>query len=158
MERVIEIMNYLMKQVCIHGENSYNERELVDSLVQLGYSPQEIHVALKLLYSFPDSVKNIQEEAIETIDSREGFRIFSPEEQKKLSLSCQGKIIQLMHNSLLTLPELEKILLEALQSEAGEIGLKELTIIIHKVIGDQERLLMILPPYPSEGNPTFLLN
>jgi uncharacterized protein Smg (DUF494 family) len=158
MERVIEIVNYLMKQVYIHGENSCNERELVDSLVQLGYSPQEINVAFKLLYSFPDSVKNVREENVETVDSRKGLRVFSPDEQKKLSITCQGEIIQLMHNSLLTLPELEKILTEALRSEGGEIGLKELTIIIHRVIADRERLLMILPPHPSEGNPTFLLN
>jgi uncharacterized protein Smg (DUF494 family) len=158
MERVIEIVNYLMKQVYAHGENSCNERELVDSLVQLGYSPEEIHVAFKLLYSFPGSVKNDREDIPKTMDSREGFRVFSPDEQKKLSIACQGEIIQLMRNSLLTLPELEKILREALQTDATEIGLKELTVIIHKVIGDRDRLLMILPPRPSEGNPTFLLN
>lgn len=158
MERVIEIVNYLMKQVYTHGENSYNERDLVDSLVQLGYSPEEIHVAFKLLHSFPGSVKNTWQESVETLDAREGFRVFSPDEQKKLSMACQGEIIQLMHNSLLTLPELEKILMEALQTDAGEIGLKELTMIIHRVIGDRERLLMILPPHPTEGNPTFLLN
>jgi uncharacterized protein Smg (DUF494 family) len=158
MERVIEIVNYLMKQVYTHGENSYNERDLVDSLVQLGYSPEEIHVAFKLLQSFPGSVKNAWEESVETLGAREGFRIFSPDEQKKLSIACQGQIIQLMHSSLLSLAELEKILLEALQTDAGEIGLKELTMIIHRVIGDQERLLMISPPRPTEGNPTFLLN
>jgi uncharacterized protein Smg (DUF494 family) len=158
MERVIEIVNYLMKQVFTHGENTCNERDLMDSLVQLGYSPEEIHVAFKLFHSFPNSVKNVREESVTLLDVRDGFRIFSPEEQKKLSLSCQGELIQLMRNSLLTFPEVEKILMEALQTEAVEIGLKELTVIIHRIIGDRERLLMILPPRPSEGNPAFLLN
>lgn len=159
MERVIEIMNYLMKQVYAHGESGCNERDLMDTLVQLGYSPEEIHVAFKLLHSFPGSVKNVREEnGFEMINSRGGFRIFSPEEQKKLSIACQGEIYQLMRNSLLTLPELEKILMEVLQTDATEIGLKELTIIIHRVIGDRNRLLMILPPGPMEGNPTFLPN
>lgn len=158
MERVIEIVNYLMKQVYAHGENSYNERDLMDSLVQLGYSPEEIHVAFKLLHSFPGPMKNRDESCSEMIKTRGGFRIFSPEEQKKLSIACQGEIFQLMRNSLLTLPEVEKILMEVFRTDAAEIGLKELTIIIHRVIGDRQRLLMILPPGPTEGNPSFLLN
>lgn len=158
MERVIEIVNYLMKQVYIHGENVGTERDLVDSLVQLGYSPEEINVAFRLLYSFPGSLKVTREKPGEIVASRESFRIFSPDEQNKLSMTCQGELIQLMRNSLLTLAELEKILLEVLQTDEHEIGLKELAVIIHRVINDRERLLMILPPHPTEGNPTFLLN
>ena len=148
MERVIEIVNYLMKQVYIHGDNVSTEKELVDSLVQLGYSTTEIDVAFKLLYSFPHSVKSEKEEEVgEIVDLREGVRILSPDEQKKLSVACQGEIIRLISNSLLTLPELERILSEATHVENGEIGLKELGTIIHKVIIDQERLLMIAPPH-----------
>jgi len=158
MERVIEIVNYLMKQVYIHGENVGTERDLVDSLVQLGYSPAEINVAFRLLFSFPGSLKVAVEEQCEIVASRKGIRIFSPDEQNKLSMTCQGELIQLMRNSLLTLAELEQILLEVLQTDEHEIGLKELAVIIHRVINDRERLLMILPPRPTEGNPTFLLN
>jgi uncharacterized protein Smg (DUF494 family) len=159
MERLIEIVNYLMKQVYTQNDNSCSERDLVDSLVQLGYSPEEINVAFKLLYSFPYSVKAGNEmRKDETLDLQEGFRIFSAEEQKKLSVACQGEIIRLMSNSLLNLSELEMILMEVARMETGEIGLKELGNIIHKVIMDQERLMMILPPRLLEGNPTFFLN
>ncbi len=159
MERVIEIVNYLMKQVYNQGENSCSEKDLVDSLVQLGYSPNEINVAFRLLYSFPSSIKADNElKKDEPLNLQEGFRIFSPDEQKKLSVACQSEIIRLMSSSLLTLEELELILLEAYQMDSGEIGLKELGNIIHKVITDQERLMMILPPPLSEGNPTFFLN
>jgi uncharacterized protein Smg (DUF494 family) len=158
MERLIEIVNYLMKQVYTQGENC-TEKDLVDSLVQLGYSSEEINVAFKFLYSFPNSIKADNEiRKDEPLDLQEGFRIFSPDEQKKLSVACQGEIIRLMSNSLLTLAELEMILMEASRMDTSEIGLKELGNIIHKVIMDQERLMMILPPPLSEGNPTFFLN
>ncbi len=159
MERVIEIVNYLMKQVYVHGENPCSERDLFDSLVQLGYSPEEINVAFKLLYSFPDTVKTSNEIQMDAdFDLEDGFRILSPDEQRKLSVVCQGEIIRLMSSSLLTLQELERILFEVSQIDSNEIGLRELETIIHKVIGDAERLMMILPPRLSEGNPNFLLN
>ena len=155
MERVMEIVNFVMKQVLFQGENTCSERNLVEALTQLGYDPIEIDMAFKFLYSLPNSIKS--EEQSDLIDLKEGYRILSTTEQKKLSIACQGEIIRLMSSSLLTLGELERVLEEALKFESGEVGLKELEFILHKVISDEERLLMILP-YSGDIGFTFLLN
>ena len=115
MDRVIEIVNYVMKQVLYQGESPCSERELVDSLVQLGYQPEEIVLAFKLLHSLPRNLKSDVEVLGGLIDTKDGLRVFSQSERKKLSFSCQGEIIRLMNQSLLTMEELENILAEALQ-------------------------------------------
>jgi uncharacterized protein Smg (DUF494 family) len=157
MERVIEIVSYIMKQVLFQGDNICSERDLVEALVQLGFNPEEIEQAFKLLYSLPNTLKSNIEELSELSDLEEGHRIFSPTEQKKLSITCQGEILRLVNSSLLTINELEKVLTEALQMETNEVGLKELEQILYKVIVDEERLLMIIP-HPVEMGPSFLLN
>jgi uncharacterized protein Smg (DUF494 family) len=157
MERVIEIVSYIMKQVLFQGDNICSERDLVDALVQQGFRPEEIDQAFKLLYSLPNALKSDIGELSELSDLVEGHRIFSPAEQKKLSVNCQGEILRLVNSSLLTLNELEKVLAEALQAETNEVGLKDLEQILHKVIVDEERLLMIIP-HPVEMGPSFLLN
>jgi uncharacterized protein Smg (DUF494 family) len=157
MERVIEIVSYIMKQVLFQGDNICSVRDLVDALVQQGFNPEEIEQAFKLLYSLPNALKTNVEELSQLSDIKEGHRIFSPTEQKKLSVTCQGEILRLFNCSLLSLSELEKVLAEALQMETTEVGLKELEQILYKVIGDEERLLMIIP-HPMEMGPSFFLN
>jgi Protein of unknown function (DUF494). len=157
MERVIEIVSYIMKQVLFQGENICSERDLVDALVRQGFRPDEIEQAFKLLYSLPSALKTNIEELTELSNIEEGHRIFSPMEQKKLTMNCQDEILRLFNCSLLTLNELEQVLAEALQMETNEVGLKELEQILYKVITDEERLLMILP-HPLEMGPSFLLN
>jgi len=157
LERVIEIVSFIMKQVLFQGENICSERDLVDALVQQGFQPEEIERAFKLLYSLPTTLKSDIEELAELSDLEEGHRIFSPTEQKKITVTCQGEILRLFNSSLLSLNELEKVLAEALQMDTSEVGLKELEQILYKVIADEERLLMIIP-HPIEMGPSFLLN
>ncbi|MGE5582312.1 MAG: DUF494 family protein [Bacillota bacterium] len=157
MERVIEIVSYIMKQVLFQGDISCTERDLIDALVQQGFHPEEIEQAFKLLYSLPNTLKSGIQELSELSDLEDGHRIFSSAEKKKLSLPCQSEILRLVNNDLLSLTELEKVLAEALQMDTNEVGLKELELILHKVIADEERLLMILP-HPAELGPFFFLN
>lgn len=157
MDRVIEIVNFVMKQVLFQGDNPCSERELVDSLVHLGYTPEEIEVAFKLLYSIPSSLKTDVQMVDDLFEIKDGYRVLSQAEQRKLSLTSQGEIIRLINSSLVTSKEVEQILAEVLQSEVQEVGLRELELILHKVINDDERLLMILP-HPLELGPNFFLN
>jgi uncharacterized protein Smg (DUF494 family) len=154
-DRVIKIANYVMKQVLFQGENSVSERNLVAALVQLGYNPNEIEAAFKLLYSIPDTLK-ADDVDISSL-STNGHRIFSQVELRKISVPCQGEIIRLVNMGLITPDEVEKVLAEALKLETYEVGLKELELILHKVITDEERLLMILVN-PSDSVPCFVLN
>jgi uncharacterized protein Smg (DUF494 family) len=157
MERVIEIVSYIMKQVLFQGDNICSERDLVDALVQQGFRSEEIEQAFKLLYSLPNALKSDIEELAELSDLEEGYRILSPIEQKKISVTCQGEILRLFNSSLLTLNEVDRVLAEALRMDTNEVGLKELEQILYKVIRDEERLLMIIP-HPVELGPVLLLN
>lgn len=157
MERVIEIVNFVMKQILFQGENCCSERDLMNALAQLGYTSDEIRDAFKLLHSIPSSLQETMPEFENVSDLKDGHRILSPEEQQKLTVSCQGEIFRLMTTSLLTTTELEKVLFEAVQMDSNEVGLRELETILHKVIADEERLLLIFP-HPAELGSSLLLN
>ncbi|MCL6588551.1 MAG: DUF494 domain-containing protein [Firmicutes bacterium] len=157
MEKVIEIVNFVIRQIFDRSDQGVTEQDLIEALIGLGYSPQEIKIAFKILCSLPSSIKTRVEAIGKLIDVKEGVRIFSQEEQKKLSISCQAEIIRLRNYSLITLAELEEILGNVVQNEFGEVGLKELEKILHKVIADEERLLMILP-HPAEASSKLFLN
>lgn len=157
MDRVMEIVNYVMKQLFFQGENNCSERDLMNTLSELGYSLEEIRNAFKLLYSLPDSLKTTACEYENLMESQHGHRILSPLEQQKLSFACQGEIFRLMNTALLTPHELERILIEAVQMDIPEIGLSELEKILHKVVIDEERLLLLLPQ-PIELTSSLLPN
>lgn len=157
MERVIEIVNFVMKQILFQGENNCSERDLMNALAQLGYTSNEIRDAFKLLHSIPSSLHETMPQFENVTDLKGGHRILSPEEHQKLTVSCQGEIFRLISSSLLTTTELERVLFEAVQMENNEVGLRELELILHKVIADEERLLLILP-HPTDLGPSLLLN
>jgi uncharacterized protein Smg (DUF494 family) len=154
MERVVEIVSYIIRQYFAkHDGELSSEQTIVSDLFKLGYTQQEVETAFGLMCLIPAYLESKNDQS----PYFSGYRVFSPTEKRKLSLSCQGEIIRLMNCSLLTGEELEKIITEALQAESKEVGVKELEMILHKVINDEERLLMILQ-YPLDSSPSFLLN
>lgn len=154
MERVVEIVSYVIRQYLTKHDGDGSEQTIVSELFRLGYTQQEVATAFGLMCLIPAYLgpKNEDSSYMAT-----GYRIFSPAEKRKLSLACQGEIIHLMNCSLLSGEELEKVIAEALQAESNEVGIKELETILHKVINDEERLLMILQ-YPLDSAPSFFLN
>jgi len=156
MDRVIEIVNFVMKKVLNQGENAYSEQSLVGALVQLGYNPEEIRIAFKFLQALSGTVKLNPVLLGEIREVRQGQRVFSPAERGKLTPSFQNELLRLS-NCFLTTEETELVMIEAMQSDKEELGLKELELILHKVIRDEERLLMICPQSLTQI-PVFLLN
>ncbi len=158
MERVVEIVNYVIRQYLTKSSGEFSsDQTIVSELFQLGYTQQEVETALSLMYLIPNHLESKADNAVNFCYHKTGYRVFSPLEKSKLSLACQGEILRLMNCSLLTGDELEKVIAEAIQVESNEVGLKELELILHKVINDEERLLMILQ-YPLDNEPSFLLN
>jgi len=158
MERVVEIVSYVIRQYLSKSGGDCNaEQTIVSELFQLGYTQQEVETAFSLMCLIPNHLDSKAGDSVNLTELATGYRVFSPVEKRKLSLACQGEIIRLMNCSLLTGDELEKVISEALQVESNEVGLKELELILHKVINDEERLLMILQ-YPLDNEPSFFLN
>ncbi|NLW48046.1 MAG: DUF494 domain-containing protein [Firmicutes bacterium] len=157
MERVVEIVSYVIRQYLTKSVGEFgSDQTIVAELFRLGYTQQEVETAISVLCLIPNHFES-KVEVNNFVDIQEGYRVFSPLEKKKFSFSFQGEILRLMNSSLLTTDELEKVLSEALQIESNEVGLKELESILHKVINDEERLLMIFH-YPSGNGPLLLLN
>jgi uncharacterized protein Smg (DUF494 family) len=157
MERVVEIVSYVIRQYLTKSVGEFGpDQTIVAELFRLGYTQQEVETAISLLCLIPNHFES-KAEINNYIDVQEGYRVFSPLEKKKFSFSFQGEILRLMNSSLLTADELEKVLSEAMQVESNEVGLKELELILHKVINDEERLLMIFH-HPSGNGPFLMLN
>lgn len=157
MERVVEIVSYVIRQYFNRSVREFGpDQTIVAELFRLGYTQQEVETAINLLSLIPNHFDS-KMETNDFIDVQNGYRVFSPIEKQKFSLSFQGEIFRLMNSSLLTNDELEKVISEALKIESNEVGLKELELILHKVINDEERLLMILH-FPSDNGPCFILN
>ncbi len=158
MERVVEIVSFVIRQYLTKpGSELSSDQTIVSELFRLGYTQQEVETAFSLMCLIPSHFDSKADEPVNLSYLKTGYRVFSPAEKRKFSLACQGEIFRLMNCSLLTGDELEKIIAEALQTESNEIGVKELETILHKVINDEERLLMILQ-YPLENAPSFYLN
>lgn len=155
MDRVVEIVSYVIRQYLTKQEGDFSsEQTIVSELIRLGYTQQEVETAFGLMNLIP---ANFEPGTTYHSSLHGGYRVFSPTEKRKLSLACQGELIRLMNSSLLSEDELEKVITEALLTESSEVGMKELETILHKVINDEERLLMILQ-YPLDNAPSFFLN
>jgi uncharacterized protein Smg (DUF494 family) len=157
MERIIQIINHVMKEILRHDSNVCSKQSLTRDLLQLGYDIDDIDTAFQSLYAVPLFLSEGIEYDTEVFQTKRGHRILSPEEQNKLSLAFQNEILRLINCSILSAEEIEQILLEAMRLEMAEVGLKELEFILQRVIKDKERLLLILPNR-NVVMPSFLPN
>jgi uncharacterized protein Smg (DUF494 family) len=146
-----------MKQVVHQGDALCSEKQLTQTLVQLGYELEEIEAALKLIYAITDSFKTRTGTKTILAEINEGYRVFSPTEQDRFTMAFRGEILRLTSTNLLSNEEIEEILFEAYLMDKKEVGLRELDQLLNKVIKDEERLL-IIAPYLVVDTPSFLLN
>jgi uncharacterized protein Smg (DUF494 family) len=157
MERIIQIISHVMKEILRHDNNVCSKQSLTRDLLQLGYDIDDIDTAFQSLYAVPLFLSEGVGRESEVHQCQRGHRILGPAEQKKLSLAFQGEILRLMNCSILSTDEIEQILMEAMRLEMAEVGLKELEYILQRVIKDEERLLLILP-YQNDAMPSLLPN
>jgi uncharacterized protein Smg (DUF494 family) len=146
-----------MKQVTHPGDTHCSEKQLTQTLVQLGYEPEEIETALKLIYSITNTLKTKVGSQTILAAIKDGYRIFSPLEQERFTIAFRGEVVRLASTNILSKEEIEEILFEAYLLDKKEVGLQELDQLLHKVVKDEERLL-IIAPYIIVDTPSFLLN
>jgi uncharacterized protein Smg (DUF494 family) len=157
MERIIQIITHVIEEILRH-ESIRSRKDLERELLQLGYQSDDINTAFQSLYTVSLLLTESAEEAIgEICDIKQGQRIFSLEEQQKFSLSFQREILRLKSSALLNMAEIEQLLFEAMQMDKAEVGVRELELILHKVVKEEERLLLMLP-YKTEPAVAFFLN
>ncbi|MGD9155364.1 MAG: DUF494 family protein [Bacillota bacterium] len=150
MERIMQIINHVMKEILRHDNTICSKESLTRELLQLGYPLDDIDTAFQSLYAVPLFLADKQRRKpeifeIKCLGIKKEQRIFSPEEQQKFSIGFQNEILRLANSELLNINETEQVLLEAMQMGTTEVGVKDLELILHKVIKEEERLLLILP-------------
>ncbi|HYH02494.1 MAG TPA: DUF494 family protein [Bacillota bacterium] len=157
MERIIQIISHVMKEFLTHEGHACSRQSLTKELVRLGYDPDDINAAFDSLFAVPVFLNDKVCFPEKFSEIKQGQRIFSPAEQKKLSMAFQREIVRLTNCCLLSLSEAEQVLFEAMQLEITEVGLKELELILQKTIKEEERIMLMLP-YKADMSVAFLLN
>jgi uncharacterized protein Smg (DUF494 family) len=154
----MQIINHVMKEILRHDSSIRSKESLTRELLQLGYPLDDIDTAFQSLYAAPLFLtESASTESGEIYEIKRGQRIFSPDEQRKFSLGFQNEILRLINSELLNSAETEQILIAAMQMETAEVGIKELELILHKVVKEEERLLLMLP-YKTDVSVALFLN
>jgi uncharacterized protein Smg (DUF494 family) len=157
MERIMQIINHVMKEILRHDSIICSKESLTRELLQLGYPRDDIDTAFQSLYTAPLFLTEDNSKSNEICEIKMGQRIFTRDEQQKFSLGFQNEILRLTNSELLNITETEQILMEAMQMEPAEVGIKELELILHKVIKEEDRLLLMLP-YKADVSVALFLN
>lgn len=157
MERIIQIISHVMKEFLTQEGHNCSRQSLTQELVRLGYDPDDINAAFDSLFAAPVFLSERVNFPEQFSKIKSGQRIFSPAEQNKLSMAFQREILRLINCHLLNPSETEQVLFEAIQLEMPEVGLRELELILRKVIREEERLLLMFP-YKADNAITFLVN
>ncbi|HHV61531.1 MAG TPA: DUF494 family protein [Firmicutes bacterium] len=145
-ERVLEIVNLLIKLILKEEKSPAGEVTLVQDLLSRGYDPAEIDAAFGIIFSAP-----VEKEGRKTFSSRDILRAPRPQphrvlnhaERLKLTLEAQGFLEGLTYTGLVQPEELEDVLLYALQLDTDEVGVFEVSWLLEKTVKDPNRLAII---------------
>lgn len=140
----MEIVSFLLKQILETPDDARCQGRLVKGLVERGYRRSEIDVAIELVLAVPEIISSTGDSDF-TRSTPLGTRVFSPTEQIKLGMAVRGRLLQYRSLGLVSESECEEILLQLLLAESQEVGLADLHSAILKVVGDEERLMLLLP-------------
>ena len=143
---VIEIVTILVQKMLHNEDLAANEEEIIQSLVDLGYSLKDIQIAFELIFS-----------SAEIIGISEGYenrnylptseRIFSNRERLIFTPDAQNVLRGLLQSGLLNIAELEELIQRGLASPVLEIDSADIWQLLKMAIKDQQRLTMIKNRY-----------
>ncbi len=143
-DRIMEIVSFLLKQILETPDNARCQGRLVKGLEERGYRRSEIDAAIELVLAVPEIISSTGDPDLAR-STRLGTRVFSLTEQNKLGVAVRGRLLQYRSLGLLSESECEEVLLQLLLAESPEAGLADLYSAILKVVGDEERLMLLLP-------------
>lgn len=123
-ERVLIIVG-IIAQYFMNELDFSNEREIVEELLGAGFKEEEINEAFTWMESITLNPNHPQLQQLRTPQ----LRVFSPLEQKKLSLEAQGFLTDLRMKGILPSDIEEEIIIKACQENEDQISLKEVKSI-----------------------------
>lgn len=118
--------NYLDDDIDLSPENE----DIKTELLQAGFEPNEVNNAFDWLETL-----TVQSTIKPTISS--AFRIFSPQEEKKLDIECRDLLLFLEHSAILTPTTREIVIDRVMAVENEKITLDELKWTVLMVLLSQ---------------------
>ncbi|NPV79018.1 MAG: DUF494 family protein [Firmicutes bacterium] len=138
-ERVMEIVNLLIKLILQGGKLPESGATLVNDLLARGYNAAEIDAAFNLVFSLPEDT-NMHDGQ----DSLPVRRVLDPQEKMRLTLEAQGQLETLSRLGLITPSEIDELLFYLSQMDAIGLDVSDISWLFDRIIKDQDRLVMLL--------------
>lgn len=139
-KRIIEIINFLVKELLDDRKEVNSDQEIVEMLVNQGYRLEEINMAFALIFSLEGKIeKNNLGKSIENHDAK---RFLTYLEKFKLSLEAQGLLICLIESELINSYELERIL-NWVVKRPEDVETEDLWKIIEKIVDNPIRFVLM---------------
>ncbi len=100
----------------------FNREALLEELVEVGFNHSDVEKAFNWLADLPTSSDDLQL----TSPQHQTTRVYSPLENKKLDLECQGYLLELEQMGILTASSRELVIDRVMALEADEINIEQL--------------------------------
>jgi len=138
--RIVEIINFLIRELLEEGKAVNSDQEIIAMLVSEGYGLDEINVAFVWIFSLEGKIE--KDSLLKGIENRNAKRCLTYLEKFKLSLAAQGLLIRLIESHLISSYELERIL-NWVVKRPEEVALEDVWGIIEKIVDDAVRFTLM---------------
>ena len=126
--RVMDAVGFISRFVADHWESIADSGEILDELMNQGFSNREISNAFKWIEENTlgsDLANGTDEDLAPPFSIRPPHRVLSPIERSKITPSAQGLLMRYYERGLLEAVLLEEIIERIMRSESEDVGDKE---------------------------------
>ncbi|ACL69510.1 DUF494 family protein [Halothermothrix orenii] len=149
-QAVIEIISFLVQKLLHDDDMKLNEEHLVNELINMGYSIEEIDRAFELIYSTTDIIDADKIEKTVVESSPTYNRLLTWPERVYLPVKLQGIIRRLLLLNILPPEQYEELIIKTIQgSYNGFNEIKDLWDILKEFVEDASKLEAITAEIPE---------
>ncbi len=148
----IEIINILIKKVLEDNKPIFNENDIIQELLSMGYKITDIDQAMEFIFNDQSEKKEIQNEKIQ--DSNSYNRILTVSEKIYIPVKIQGLIRRLIYLNVLTANESETLIARTVQNYSHHRSFKtdDIWELLEDIISDETILAIIAEKIPEFNN------
>ncbi len=134
-ENILDVLLYLFENLMIDEPESDQDRDsLQSSLLEVGFTPQEIRKAFDWLDELAELRPACEPRTLETGGP---IRVLAPQEREKLDPEAQGFLMFLEQQGVLSPAQRELVLDRVIALDVGEVDVEELKWVILMVLFNQ---------------------
>lgn len=134
-ENILDVLLYLFENLMIDEPESDQDRDsLQSSLLEVGFTPQEISKAFAWLDGLAEMRPACEPR---TLDAGGPIRVLAPQEREKLDAEAQGFLMFLEQQAVLSPAQRELVLDRVIALDVGEVDVEELKWVILMVLFNQ---------------------